>query len=82
MTGCRRRLAAAVAVAVIAGTPVADSVALGAQPAEDGTAFGVGSEPVSLAPLEGVPLVLVEQALDGSVALERSEDMVEVTPLR
>lgn len=80
MTRCRRRLAAAVAVAVIAGTPVPGSVALaGGQGADDGPAFGAGSEPVGLAPLEGVPLVLVEQALDGSVALERSEDMVEVT---
>lgn len=34
---------------------------------------------VGLTPLDGVPLVLVEEALDGSVGLSFSEDVVEVS---
>lgn len=79
MRRSRKCLAAPALVGLASALLPGTLVSAGAQ--QDGTGVDLGGTPesVSLAPLDGVPLVLVEEALDGSVGLAFSEDVIEVT---
>lgn len=68
----RRCGAALTALALVLAIPLA------AHPAEVGHAFDAVNGR-GLSPLDGVPLILVEQALDGSVGLVVQDEAIEVT---